>query len=104
MVVHFPDTVLTLRNELIIDRTGARWRITTQSQYDSVARVYDLRAQLRHGGHTVSGQFTVPEDVVLGLEADEDLRIFAIREIKKYLDRTNLTDDFTYDLPYRFIL
>ena len=101
-VVHFPDATLTFHDELVIDRTGVRWRMTTRTEYDSVRRVYRLGARLRQGGKAVRGQFVVPEDVVLGLEKDEDLRTFAIREIKKYLDRTNLSDDFSYDLPYRF--
>ena len=104
MEVHFPDTALTFHDELIIDRTGARWRITTRSQYDAVARVYQLRTELRYGDNAVSGWFTVPEDLVLALEADEDLGVFAVREIKKYLDRTNLADGFDCALPYRFML
>lgn len=104
MVVHFPDTALTLTNELVIDATGARWRVTTESQYDQVARIYWLNTDLRQGRKTVRGRFFVSEDLVLGLEADEDLRVFATREIKKYLDRRNLTGGFALELPYPFVI
>lgn len=104
MVVHFPDTALTFTDELIIDSTGARWRINTESQYDAVARVYWLNTALCQGEKTVTGRFFVSEDVVLGLDVDEDLRVLAVREIKKYLDRRNLNDGFALELPYPFML
>jgi len=104
MVVHFPDTALTFQDELIIDSTGASWRMNSESQYDAVARVYWLYTQLSQGDRTVTGRFFVSEDVVMDLEGDEDLRVLATREIKKYLDRRSLTDGFALDLPYPFML
>ena len=104
MVVHFPDTALTFQNELIIDSTGVRWHMNTESQYDPVTRVYWLHTQLDHGDRAVTGRFFISEDVVLGLDVDEDLRVLATREIKKYLDLRTLTDGFALDLPYPFTL
>ena len=78
--------------------------MNTDSQCDPVARVYWLNTELRHADRTVRGRFFVSEDVVLGLDVDEDLRVLAVREIRKYLDRRNLTDGFALELPYPFML
>jgi hypothetical protein len=38
-----------------------------------------------------------------GLEEDEDLRVLAIGEIKKYLDGKQVRSGFIFDLPYKLL-
>lgn len=104
MAVHFPDLALSYANELIVDRSGGRWLLSTDSHHNHVSGTYTLRTRLQKDDHIVTGRFMVSEDLLMGLEEDEDLRLLAIREIKKYLDRMELKSGFILDLPYRFLL
>lgn len=99
MTVHFPDLALRFADETIIDRSGLHWLLTTQPSYDAKRRVYVLRATLQNGEQRFHGWFRIAEDVVQQLEADGDLRVLALRAIKKYLDRTTPTEGFAVELP-----
>ena len=98
MAVHFPDLALTYDNELIIDSGGERWRLFTDSHHNHVSRTHTLRTRLHRGNQIVTGRFIVPEDLLTGLDEDEDLRILAIREIRKYLDKNEVRSGFIIDL------
>ena len=104
MAVHFPDLALKYEDEPIVDSGGRRWLLSTDSHYNHVSRTYTLRTRLQKGEEIVTGRFMVHADLLVGLEEDEDLRVLAIREIRKYLDRDDLVSGFVRDLPYRFLL
>ena len=103
MAVHFPDLALKYEEEPIVDSRGTRWRLSTDSHYNHVSRTYTLRTRLQKEHETITGRFMVHADLLVGLDEDEDLRVLAIREITKYLDRDELTSGFVRDLPYRFL-
>jgi hypothetical protein len=100
MVVRSPDTALRFTNELIIDQTGQRWRMTTHPRHSPGARSFHLEAELQRGNEVLRGSITLGNAVIESLEEDLDLRAFAVREIKKYLDRTSVADGFGFELPY----
>lgn len=103
VAVHFPDLALTYDNELIIDSSGERWRLSTDSHHNHVSRTYTLRTRLTHGASIITGRFIVSEDLLPGLEEDEDLRVLALGEIKKYLDGKQVRSGFIFDLPYTLL-
>ena len=104
MAVHFPDLALKYEDEPIVDGKGVRWRLSTDSHFNHVSRTYTLRTRLQKDDEIITGRFMVHADLLIGLEEDEDLRVLAIREIRKYLDRDELISGFVRDLPYRFLL
>jgi len=104
VAIHFPDLALKYEDEPIVDGRGTQWRLSTDSHFNHVSRTYTLRTRLQKGEEIITGRFMVSADLLVGLEEDEDLRVLAVREIKKYLDRDALTSGFVRDLPYRFLL
>jgi hypothetical protein len=103
VAVHFPDLALKYDDEPIVDSKGAQWRLSTDSHYNHVSRIHTMRSRLQKGDEIITGRFMVHADLLVGLEEDEDLRVLAVREIRKYLDRDELTSGFVRDLPYRFL-
>lgn len=99
MTVHFPDLALRFVDERLVGHAGGRWELTTRPSYDPKRRLYMIHSELRQPGRTITGWFRIGDDVVEAIEADGDLRVFALREIRKYLDRSTLDDDFLLDLP-----
>jgi hypothetical protein len=99
--VTFPCLALSYEEELIIDSSGERWRLSTDSHHNQVSRSYTLLTTLQHGDDIITGRFIVSEDLVTGLDEDEDLRVLAIGEIKKYLDGKHICNGFIFDLPYK---
>jgi len=105
VAVHFPDLALKYEDDLIVDTCGNRWRLSTDSHYNHASRTYTLRTRLQKSDEPViTGRFMVHEDLLIGLDEDEDLRILAMREIRKYLDRDDLNSGFVRDLPYRLLV
>jgi hypothetical protein len=103
VAVHFPDLALTYDAELIIDSKGEHWRLSTDSHHNHISRTFTLRTRLQRGDDVLTGRFIVSEDLLSGLEEDEDLRVLAIGEIKKYLDRKQVRSGFIFDLPYKLL-
>jgi hypothetical protein len=100
MVVHFPDLALRFTDETLVDRAGAHWSMSTQPSFDNKQRVYVLRTSLTSGATRFEGWFRIAEALVQELEADGDLRVFALREVRKCLDKGAVAPDFQIDLPF----
>jgi hypothetical protein len=99
--ITFPCLALSYDEELIIDSSGERWRLSTDSQHNRVSRSFTLLTKLQHGADIITGRFIVSEDLLAGLDEDEDLRVLAIGEIRKYLDGQHVCNGFIFDLPYK---
>lgn len=102
--ITFPRLALSYDEELIIDTSGERWRLSTESQHNRISRSYTLFTKLQHGDEIITGRFIVSDDLLAGLDEDEDLRVLAIAEIRKYLDGDHICNGFIFDLPYKRLI